>query len=131
MLSFKPTVSLSTFTFTKSIFSISSLSAIRVVSSAYLRLLIFLPAILIPACASSRLSKPQQVILPVSSVAQSCLTLCNTMDCSKPGFPVHQQFLELTQTQVHRIGDAIQPSHPLSSSSPPALNLSQHQGLFK
>ena len=53
------------------------------------------------------------------------------MDCSMPGFPVHHQWLELTQTHVHWAGDAIQPSHPLSSPSPPALNLSQHQGLFK
>ena len=53
------------------------------------------------------------------------------MDCSMPGFPVHRQFLELAQTPVHWVGDAIQPSHPLSSLSPPALNLSQHQGLFQ
>ena len=66
-----------------------------------------------------------------SSVAQSCLTLCNPMDCSTPGFPVHPQLQELAQTHVHRVSDAIQPSHPLSPSSPPALNLSQHQGLFQ
>ena len=66
-----------------------------------------------------------------SSVAQSCLTLCNPMNRSKPGLPVHHQLLESTQTHVHQVGDAIQPSHPLSSPSPPALNLSQHQGLFK
>ena len=65
-----------------------------------------------------------------SSVAQSCLTLCNPMDCSTPGFPVHHQLLELTQTHDHRVGDAIQPSHPLLSPSP-AFNLSQHQGLFQ
>ena len=65
-----------------------------------------------------------------SSVAQSCLTLCNTMDCSMPGFPVHHQLLELAQIHVHRVSDAIQPSHPLSSPSP-AFNLSQHQGLFQ
>ena len=53
------------------------------------------------------------------------------MNCSTPGLPVHHQLLEFTQTHVHWVGDAIQPSHPLSSSSPPALNLSQHQGLFK
>ena len=52
------------------------------------------------------------------------------MDCSTPGFPVHHQFLELAQTHVHRVSDSIQPSHPLSSPSPPAFNLSQHQGLF-
>ena len=64
-----------------------------------------------------------------SSVAQSCLTLCDHMDCSTPGFPVHHQLLELAQTHLYRVGDAIQPSHPLSSPSP-AFNLSQHQGLF-
>ena len=64
-------------------------------------------------------------------VSQSCLTLCNPMDCSTPGFPVHPQLQELAQTHVHRVSDAIQPSHPLSPSSPPALNLSQHQGLFQ
>ena len=53
------------------------------------------------------------------------------MDCSTPGFPVHHQLLELAQTHVHRVGDAIQPSHPLSFPSPPAFNLSQHQGLFQ
>ena len=63
-----------------------------------------------------------------SSVAQSCPILSDLMDCSTPGFPVNHQVLELTQTHVHRVGDAIQPSHPLSSLSPPAFNLSQHQG---
>ena len=62
------------------------------------------------------------------SVAQLCLTLCDFTDCSTPGFPVFHQLLELTQTHVHRIGHAIQSSHPLSFSSP-AFNLSQHQGL--
>ena len=66
-----------------------------------------------------------------SSVTQSCPTLCNPMDCSPPGLPVHRQLPEFTQTHVHWVSDAIQPSHPLSSPSPPALNLSQHQGLFK
>ena len=56
---------------------------------------------------------------------------CNPMSCSTPGLPVHHQLLEFTQTHVHRVSDAIQPSHPLSSPSPPALNLFQHQGLFK
>ena len=67
----------------------------------------------------------------VSSVAQSCLTLCDPMDRSMPGFPVHHQLLELAQTHAHLVGDAIQPSHPLSSPSPPAFNLSQHQDLFQ
>ena len=66
-----------------------------------------------------------------SSVAQSCPTLCDPMNCSMPGLPVHHQLLEFTQTHVHRVGDAIQPSHPLSSPSPPAPNPSQHQGLFQ
>ena len=66
-----------------------------------------------------------------SSVAQSCLTLCDPMNRSMPGLPVNHQLLEPTQTYVHRVGVAIQPSHSLSSPSPPALNLSQHQGLFK
>ena len=65
------------------------------------------------------------------SVAQSCLTLCDPMDCSTPGLPVHHQLLELTQTHAHWVGDAIQPSPPLSSPPPPIFNLSQHQGLFQ
>ena len=67
----------------------------------------------------------------VSSVAQSCPSLCDPMNRSTPGLPVHHQLLEPTQTHVHRVSDAIQPSHPLSSPSPPTFNLSQHQGLFK
>ena len=66
-----------------------------------------------------------------SSVTQSCLTLCNPMNLNTPGLPVHHQLPEFTQTHVHWVGDAIQPSHLLSSPSPPALNLSQHQGLFQ
>ena len=66
-----------------------------------------------------------------SSVAQSCLTLYDPMNRSMPGLLVHHQLPEFTQTHVHWVDDAIQPSHPLSSPSPPALNLSQHQGLFK
>ena len=66
-----------------------------------------------------------------SSVTQSYLTLCNPMDESMPGFPVCYQLPEHAQTHVHQVSDAIQPSHPLSSPSPPTFNLSQHQGLFK
>ena len=66
-----------------------------------------------------------------SAVAQSCPTLCNPMECSTPGLPVHQQLPEFTQTHVHSVSDAIQPSHPLSSPSPPAFNLSQNQGHFQ
>ena len=65
-----------------------------------------------------------------SSVTQSCPKPCDHMDCSMPAFPVHHKLPELTQTHVHPVGDAIQPSHPLSSPSPPAFNLSRHQGLF-
>jgi len=67
----------------------------------------------------------------ISSVTQSCPTLCNPMNRSMPDHPVHHQFPEFTQTHVHWVGDAIQPSHPLSSPSPPAPNPSQHQGLFQ
>ena len=70
-------------------------------------------------------------LIQFSSVAQLCLTLHNPMDCSTQGFPVYHQLLELAQTHVHWVSDAIQLSHPLSSPSPPAFNLSQHQGLFR
>ena len=66
-----------------------------------------------------------------SSDIQSCPTLCDPMNRSTPGLPVHHQLPEFTQTPVHRVGDAIQPSHPLSSPSPPASNPSQHQSLFQ
>ena len=66
-----------------------------------------------------------------SSVARSCLTLCSPMDCSMPVFPIHHQHQGPTQTHVHWVGDAIQPSHPLLSASPPAFNISQNQGLFQ
>ena len=71
------------------------------------------------------------VSVQFSSVTQLCPTLCNPMDCSTPGFPVHHQLLELAHTHVHWVSDAIQPWHPLSSPSPPAFNLSQHQGLLQ
>ena len=66
-----------------------------------------------------------------SSVTQSCPTLCDPMNLSTPGLPVHHQLPEFTQTHVHRVSDAIQPSHPLSSPSPPSRNPSQHQSLFQ
>ena len=78
-------------------------------------------------CLGSLLSE----VSSVSSDTQSCPTLCDPINCSMPGFAVHHQLLELAQTHVHWAGDAIQPSHPLSSPSPPALNLFQHQGLFQ
>ena len=77
------------------------------------------------------LSERSKKVLQFSSVTQSCLTLCNPMDCSMPGLPVHHQLLEFTQTHLLRLGDAIQPSDPLSSPFPPAFSLSQRQGLFR
>ena len=74
---------------------------------------------------------PMHLPNPCHSVAQSCPTLCNPMNCSMPGFPVLHYLYELAQTHVHRVGDVIQPSHPLSPPSAPAFNLSQHQGLFQ
>ena len=70
-------------------------------------------------------------LVQFSSVAQSCLTLCDSMNHSTPGLPVHHQLPEFTQTHVHRVRDAIQPSHPLTSPSPSAPNPSQHQSLFQ
>ena len=74
---------------------------------------------------------PEKPLSQFSSVPQLCLTLCDPMDYSMPGFPVHHQLPEPTYTHVHHLGDAIQPSHPLSSPSPPAPNPSQHQSLFQ
>ena len=85
--------------------------------------LLFLPSIF-PASGSFRSDQ-------IRSVAQSCLTLCDPMNCSTPGLPVHHHLPEFTQTHIHRVSDAIQPSHPLSSPSPPAPNPSQHQSLFQ
>ena len=77
-----------------------------------------------------RLPDGQVSSVQFSSVVQSCLTLCDPMDCSTPDFPIHHQLLELAQTRVHRVSDAIQPSHPLSSSSS-ACNFSQYQDLLQ
>ena len=93
------------------------------------QMLNFLESIQFPIVLNSK----QKFILTsvqFSSVAQSCLTLCNPMNCSMPGLPVHHQLPEFTQTHVHRVGDAIQLSHPLLLPSPPAPNTSQHQGLL-
>ena len=88
-----------------------------------------------PACTSeaswARLPYPVCAAFQFSSVAQSCPTLCDPLNRSTPGFRVHHQLLEFTQTHVPRVGDAIQPSHPLSSPSPPVPNPSQHQSLFQ
>ena len=87
-------------------------------------------------CSISKFIESSLKVFPISSVqfssvAQSCPTLCYPMNCSTPGLPVHHQLLEFTQTHVHQVGNAIQPSHPLSSPSPLASNSSQHQTLFK
>ena len=74
---------------------------------------------------------PVKGSIQFSSVTQSCPTLCDPMNSSTPGLPVHHQLPEFTQTHVHRVSDGIQPSHPLSSLSPPAPNPSQHQSLFQ
>ena len=71
------------------------------------------------------------LVIQFSSVAQSCLTLCDPIGCNMPIFPIHHQLPEPTQGHVHWVGDAIQPSYPMLSPPPPALNLSQHQGLFQ
>ena len=90
------------------------------------------------SCVAGRLftteppGKPlKQRSVQFSSAAQSCPALCNPTNRSAPALPVHHQLPEFTQTHVHRVGDAIQPSHPLSSPSLPTFNLSQHQGFFK
>ena len=88
---------------------------------------VFLPKTQNPSIIMKELSHSVQF----SSVAQSCPTLCDLMNCSTPGLPVHHQLPEFTQTHVHRISDAIQPSHPLSSPSLPAPNPYQHQSLFQ
>ena len=74
---------------------------------------------------------PQYLIFITSSVTESCLTLSDPMDCSKPGLPVHHQLPEFPQSHIHWAGDAIQPSHSLWSPSPPIFKFSQHQGLFQ
>ena len=76
-------------------------------------------------------SLPTELSVQFSSVTQSCPTLCNPMNHSMPGLPVHHHLPEFIQTHVHQVGDAILPSHPLSSPSPPAPNPSQHQSLFQ
>ena len=76
-------------------------------------------------------SFPEFSSVQFSSVAQLCPTLCDPINCSTPGLPVHHQLPEFTQTHIHRVSDAIQPSHPLLSPSPPAPNPSQHQSLFQ
>ena len=90
-----------------------------------------IPLLQIMFTLTAKLLNYQLSDIQFSSVAQSCPTLFDPMNCSTPGLPVHHKLPGFTQTHVYRVGDAIQPSHPLSSPSPPAPNPSQHQGLFQ
>ena len=104
----------------------------RMLAFFFFRILVFY--IYLPPNIVSNLIRTEAIIttsVQFSSVTQLCLTPCDPMNRSKPGLPVHHQLLGFTQTQMHRVSDAIQPSHPLSSPSPPAPNPSQHQGLFQ
>ena len=92
---------------------------------------VFIPSQRNPISKNAQTTAQLHSSQSVSSVTQSCPTLCDPMNCSTPGLPVHHQLLEFTQTHVHRVGDAIQPSHPLSSPFPPAPNPSQHWSLFQ
>ena len=96
-------------------------------------MLIFLPSLSIQQKHNPNPVEPNHSHSPsqFSSVPQSCLTICYPMNCSMPGFPVHHQLSELAQTHAHQVSDAIQPSHLLSSPSPPSFNLSHHQSLFQ
>ena len=133
MLSFKPDFSLSSFSLIKRLFSSFSLSAIRVVSSAFLKLLIFLPAILSPAYDWKIQPSILYYVLCISvQFSRSVMS-----DSMRPHGPQHARLPCPSPTpgvypnSFHWLSDAIQPSHPLSSPSPPAINLSQHEGLFK
>ena len=93
--------------------------------------IIFVVSVFIQLKKEYKTANPKCVSVQFSLVVQSCPTLCDPMNHSMPGLPVHHQLPEFTQTHVHWVGDAIQPSHPLSSPSPPAPNSSQHQSLFQ
>ena len=99
--------------------------------SAYITKTFIRTLIIAWSITNKNYKQPTSLSIQFSAVTQSCLTLRNLMDYSMPGLPVHHQLLEFTQTHVHWVSDAIQPSHPLSSPSPPAPNPSQIQGLFK
>ena len=100
-------------------------------SPSYLLHLFNLPPGWLKTLVKNTFEKPDVFFSSVNSVTQSCPTLCDPMDCSMPALPVHHQLPELAQTHVLWVGDAIQPSHPLLSPSPPSFTLSQHQGLFQ
>ena len=113
-----------------------SVSLLALVTEPFVQFFTVFPvsicAITSQPCTSGRIGMSRLFSsVQFSSVTQSCPTLCDPMNCSTPGLPVHHQLPEFIQTHVHRVSDAIQPSHPLSSPSPPAPNPSQHQGLFQ
>ena len=119
-------------------FDLMSVSAKYIVFKRYMKYILLLDIIIIHERSISLFGNTDskgwnysKYKVQFSSVAQSCLTLCNPMSRSTPGLPVHHQLPEFTETHVHRFGDAIQPSHPLSSPSPPTPNPSQHQSLFQ
>ena len=119
----------------------SSVQSLSRVQSVWLDIFIFCTITITIALANSYILSHNyfvqcgdlrfNLLSSVSSVSQLCPTLCNPMNCSMPGLPVHNHLPEFTQTHVHRVSDAIQPSHPLSSPFPPVSNPSQHQSLFK
>ena len=104
---------------------------VRLVKAMVFPVVVYCESWTIKKAECQRMFKLPHNCTQFSSVAQSCMTFCDSMNYSLPGLPVHHQFPEFTQTHVHWVGDTIQPSHPLSSPSPPTFNLSQHQGLFK
>ena len=126
-ISFKTCVSLLIFCFDDLSIGVSELLN----SPIIFVLLSITPFISVSVCLMYQGASMLDSSVQFSSVTQSCPTLCDSMNHSTPGLPVHHQLPEFTQTHVHQVSDAIQPSHPLSSSSPPAPNPSQHQSLFQ
>ena len=127
IVSFKVCVSLLIFCFVYLSIGVSGVLKSPTFIVLQLISLFILVSICLTYCGTSMLNASVQF----SSAAQLCPTLCNPMNCSTPGLPVHHQLLKFTQIHVHRVSDAIQPSHPLSFPSPPAPNPSQHQNLFQ
>ena len=121
-------VKLSTFCHLWFFFRFLSLPLLSPISICYAQLCVCVCVFVLGICPAFDIVFPNRSF---NSVTQLCLTICDPMNCSTPGLPVHHQLPEFTQTHVHWVSDATQPSHPLSFPSPPALNISQHQGLFK
>ena len=121
------------FTISWSLLKLMAIELVKPSNHLILCCSLLLPPLISPASGSFQMSQLFASFSSVqfSSVGQSCPTPCDPMNCSTPELPVHDQLLESTQTHIHRVSDAIQPSHPLSSPSPSTFNLSQHQGPFK